>query len=229
MNSLAEPLFDFEASTGLNFHVLEDLRRHSPRTIYVHLSSAAVYGEPAVLPVREGAAIAPISPYGWHRRMSELMAEEYARQFGMHTASLRIFSAYGPGLKRQVVWDLASRAAADPDSALVLQGCAEDSRDFIHGSDVARAAQIVVEQGQLAGECYNVAGGLETPIGEIAALVLRALGRSPQIDFNGQRHPGNPSRWHADIGKLRALGFAPRIGLNDGVRQVVEEAIRGRG
>jgi UDP-glucose 4-epimerase len=228
-NSLAEPLSDFDANTGLNSHILEDLRRRSPATIYIHLSSAAVYGEPAILPIREDAKIAPISPYGWHRRLSEMVAEEYARHFGMRTASLRIFSAYGVSLKRQVVWDLASRAIAHPNQPLLLQGCPEDSRDFIHGGDVARALQMVVEQGELAGECYNVAGGTETPIHEIAALVLHMLGRSSQISFNGQRHPGNPSRWHADINKVRSLGFSPRIGLNNGVRQVVEVVIRASG
>src|SRR5262249_52407342 len=163
----------------------------------------------------------PISPYGWHKRVTEMILEEHARQFGMHTASLRIFSTYGAGLKRQVVWDLASRAVARPDQPLLLQGCPTDSRDFINGSDVARVVQSGVERGELGGECYNVASGAETPVYEIAALVLRLLGRSSQIEFDGKRRVGNPSRWHADIGKVRSLGFSPRITLHDGVRQVV--------
>jgi UDP-glucose 4-epimerase len=221
--SIVEPLADFEASTVLNFRILDDLRRRSPATVYIHLSSAAVYGDPVDLPMREDATIAPISPYGWHKRISEMVLEEHARQFGMHTASLRIFSTYGAGLKRQVVWDLASRAIAHPDQPLLLQGCPMDSRDFINGSDVARAVQSVVERGELVGECYNVASGTETPVYEIAALVLRLLGRSSQIEFDEQRRAGNPSRWHADISKLRSLGFSPRFGLEDGVRQVIDE------
>src|SRR5579862_5414031 len=49
--SVLEPLADFEASTTVNFRILDDLRRRSPETIYVHLSSAAVYGNPVQLPV----------------------------------------------------------------------------------------------------------------------------------------------------------------------------------
>jgi UDP-glucose 4-epimerase len=152
-----------------------------------------------------------------------MVLEEHARQFGMPTASLRIFSAYGAGLKRQVVWDLVSRAVAHSDQPLLLQGCPVDSRDFINGSDVARAVQLVAERGALAGECYNVAFGTETPVYEIAALVLRLLGRSAGIEFDGQRRAGNPSRWHADISKIRSLGFSPRVGLEDGVREVIDK------
>jgi len=228
-NSFVEPLFDFEASAGLNFYVLENLRRRSPATIYIHLSSAAVYGNPRTLPVREDAEIAPISPYGWHKRMAEMATEEFARQFRMRTASLRIFSAYGLGLKRQVIWDLVNRAVTELGGPLLLHGCPEDSRDFIHGLDVARSLQTVAEQGKLVGECYNVAGGTETPVGEIATLVLRLLGRSSQFGFNGERRPGNPSRWHADINRLRSLGFSPCVALDDGVRPIVEEVARIRG
>lgn len=123
--SMVEPLGDFQTSTLLNYQVLDDLRRSSPATRYIHLSSAAVYGNPAILPVREDAPLAPISPYGWHKRISEQVLAEHAGLFGMRTASIRIFSAYGAGLRRQVIWELAKRAVADPDRPLRVEGSAE--------------------------------------------------------------------------------------------------------
>jgi UDP-glucose 4-epimerase len=227
--SMVEPLADFETSTLLNYKVLDDLRRRSASTVYIHLSSAAVYGNPARLPVSEDAETAPISPYGWHKRLSEIVLEEHARIFAMRTASLRIFSAYGAGLRRQVVFDLASRAMAEPSRPLVLQGRSEDSRDFVHGSDVAAAVRVVAERGQLNGEYYNIAAGAETRVYDLAALVLRLLGRTDEIAFDGQARPGTPCRWQADVGKLRALGFAPSIALEDGVAQVINEVKRASG
>jgi UDP-glucose 4-epimerase len=221
--SMVEPLADFESNTVLNYQVLDALRRRSPATVYIHLSSAAVYGDPRCLPVCEDDPLAPISPYGWHKRMSEQVLAEHSSVFGMRTASLRIFSAYGPGLHRQVVWDIASRAIAKPDQSLLLQGSAEDSRDFVHGADVAAAVQAVTEHGELGGECYNLAGGTETRIVDLAGLVMRLLGRSARIEFDERRRPGNPSRWHADITRLTALGFAPRIALGEGVKEVIDE------
>jgi UDP-glucose 4-epimerase len=227
--SMVEPLTDFETSTLLNYRVLDDLRCRSASTVYIHLSSAAVYGNPARLPVAEDAEIAPISAYGWHKRLSEIVLEEYAKLFSIRSASLRIFSSYGTGLRRQVVWELASRAIAQPGHSLVLQGNAEDSRDFVHGSDVAEAVQAVVERGALIGECYNVAAGTETRVHDLAALVLHLLGRSTEIEFDGRRRPGNPSRWQADIAKLRALKFSPRVSLEEGVREVISEIKRING
>lgn len=227
--SLIEPVADFEASVLLTIRLLDDLRRSCPAATYVHLSSAAVYGNPAVLPIREDALVAPISPYGWHKHLSETVVLEYAQEFALRTVSLRIFSAYGRRLQRQVVRDLAERAIANPDGPLLLQGCPDDSRDFIHGDDIAEAVRVVAERGELVGKCYNLASGVETPVRELAELLLRLLGREPRIEFDSRRRPGNPARWHADIGKLAALGFVPRIRLQDGLREVIDEAIRVRG
>ena len=221
---MTDPLADFGAATLLNFRILDDLRLHSPATIYLHISSAAVYGNPTELPIAEDAPIAPISPYGWHKRFSEQVLEEFAVLFGIRTASLRIFSAYGPQLQRQVVWDLAVRALASEAGPLVLRGLSDDSRDFIHGRDVAVAAQLIAERGALSGECYNVASGAETKIATIAQLVIEAVGSSSNIAFDQERPAGNPARWHADIGRLMALGFRPGTTLVDGIAEVVEAA-----
>jgi len=223
--STVEPLADFESSTLLDYRILDDLRRCSPATIYILLSSAAVYGNPSTLPVDEDAPIAPISPYGWHKRLSEVLLEEHARLFRLKVAALRIFSAFGAGLQRQVVWDLAVKARAASSGHLMLQGCPDDSRDFIHGSDVAAAVDIIAKCGELKAECYNVARGSEVRIKNLAALIARHFGRAPVLEFDNVRRPGNPSRWFADIRKLRALGFAPQMSLEDGIAEIVREVV----
>jgi UDP-glucose 4-epimerase len=222
--SMVEPVADFEGSAFLTMRILDDIRRHSPATAFIHLSSAAVYGEPRSLPITESAEIAPISPYGWHKRLSEMVVEEFAQQFRLRAASLRIFSAYGPRLHRQVVWDLAKRALANPGQPLTVQGQAEDSRDFVHGDDVALAIDAVASKGRLQGESYNLAAGAETRIADLAAMILKAAGEPAEVRFDAERRPGNPSRWHADVARLRSLGFKPSVDLADGVRQVVEAA-----
>lgn len=223
-DSIQDPRQDFEASVDLNSYLLDLLRLSSPNTTYIHLSSAAVYGNPSKLPVREDAPVAPISPYGWHKYLSELVLLEYARQFGIRTASLRIFSAYGAMLRRQVVWELATRLASSPKEALVVQGLGSDSRDFIHGSDVARAVQFVSARGALAGETYNVASGAETSMSTLASLILQVSGRTVPISFDAQQRIGSPNRWHADISALADLGFSPLETLESGVRSVVAAA-----
>ena len=214
-NSLTDPAADFRDGTVLTFEVLEALRLHAPRCRFVLLSSAAVYGNPRTLPVTEEHACAPLSPYGYHKRQGELLCEEFARLFAVPTTAVRIFSAYGPGLRRQVVWDICRQALTQPE--LRLRGTGGESRDFIHAADVARALRCVVENAPCTGEIYNLASGIETTIAELADRILRQLERSIPVHFDGAQTPGDPLHWRADISRLRALGDEPRVTLERGL------------
>jgi UDP-glucose 4-epimerase len=177
-----------------------------------------VYGDPQVLPVSEAQPPAPLSPYGYHKLLGEILAEEFTRLYALPTASVRIFSAYGPGLRRQVVWDICARALAT--GALQLRGTGQESRDFIHAADVAGALATLIERAPFQGERYNVASGRETTIASLAALLLEALGVKAMPEFDGVATPGDPRNWRADTSKLSALGFSPSIALEDGLRSV---------
>ena len=104
--SFENPFMDYELNVINVMRMLEAIRLISPETAFINISSAAVYGTPSRLPVGEDADIAPISPYGWHKRQSEVLCSEHAELYGLRTCSMRVFSAYGPGLKKQLFWDL---------------------------------------------------------------------------------------------------------------------------
>ena len=96
----------FESNVIVVGKVLEILRQNSFQHIkYINLSSAAVYGNPQNLPVKESDETKPLSPYGYHKLMSELLLKEYHHCFGLKTLSLRIFSAYGNGQKKLFLFD----------------------------------------------------------------------------------------------------------------------------
>ncbi len=213
--SVTAPYADFQASVDVCAFVLDALRQHAPRATFVLLSSAAVYGDPESQPIAENAACRPLSPYGYHKWLTELVVEEYRRLFGLRTRTLRIFSAYGEGLRRQVLFDLCARLSESGDE-LSLFGTADESRDFVHASDVALA----VERALLADDdesVFNVASGVETRIAELVELLARGLGREKHVSFAGQRLPGYPARWRADIRSLGHHGFTPAVALADGV------------
>lgn len=214
--SMDDPAADFQANTGLTFELLEVLRRHAPACRFLLLSSAAVYGNPSALPVAETHPIAPLSPYGYHKRQSELLCEEFSKIYGLPTASVRIFSAYGPGLRRQVIWDICQKAIGG--GGVALRGTGDESRDFIHAADIAHALHMLSAHAPCDGEIYNLASGREITIGELARLILSALGNELAPEFDGAATPGQPLRWRADIGKICALGFEPAIPLEKGLR-----------
>ena len=213
--SFDDPRNDFRSATLLTFELLESLRRRAPDCRFVFLSSAAVYGEPNALPVNEDERVKPISPYGFHKRQCELLCEEYASIYGLPTCILRIFSAYGPGLRRQVIWDLCYRVLTE--KRLSIHGTGSESRDFIHVKDIVRAATLVLDKSEMAGEVYNVASGREVTLRELADKLAGLFELRNGPEFDGVVPEGNPLNWRADISKLEALGFAPKTDFDEGL------------
>ena len=217
--SIEDPTGDLGNNAGVTLDVLEAVRRGSPATPMVYTSSAAVYGSPTELPISERTPIAPVSPYGVSKYAAEQYVSLYAGLHGLRTASLRLFSVFGPGQRKQVVFDLIAKLAADPDHLEVI-GAGTEMRDFVFVEDVVAAAVAVMERAPLAGEAYNVASGCGITIGELAGHVAELLGLAPVVSYTGEVRPGDALHWVADITRLRALGFAPAVSVRDGVRRV---------
>lgn len=217
--SVEDPASDFYDGSVMTFELLNALRLHAPGCRFVLLSSAAVYGNPRSLPVSEEEPTLPISPYGFHKLQCELLSLEFARVYGLATASVRVFSAYGAGLRRQVIWDICEKMATW--KSLELHGTGKESRDFVHAADVTRALALVAETAPMEGEAYNIGSGRQVSIAELASMILNMLGFEDRPHFDGIMTRGNPIHWQADITKIKSLGFSPKIGLEEGIRSFV--------
>jgi UDP-glucose 4-epimerase len=213
--SVSKPAEDFNASVASTFNLLESLRIHAPECRLIYLSSAAVYGNPAILPIEENQLLQPISPYGFHKSICEELCKEYFKVYGLRSAIARIFSAYGPGLRRQVVWDITYKALSQKE--LFLQGTGQESRDFIHVGDVARAIYCIAQKSTFEAEIFNLASGTETTINSLAKLIISKLEKDILINFDGSIPIGNPLNWRADISCLKSYGYEPEISLEQGI------------
>jgi UDP-glucose 4-epimerase len=214
--SITDPAADYYSNVVLTFEVLEGLRKYAPGCKFIFLSSAAVYGNPRTLPVTESEPANPLSPYGFHKLQGELLCLEFARVYGLQTASIRIFSAYGPGLRRQVLWDICQKVITG--QSLILKGTGNESRDFIHARDIARALHIVATKAPMKGDVFNLANGSEVTIRDIAEMVLDSLGANYTLQFDGVVPPGTPLNWCAEMSKLSSLGFDVSVPFNQGVK-----------
>ena len=219
-NSLLDPSNDFYESTVLTFELLNAMRNVRPDCKFIFLSSAAVYGNPEVLPVTEMQSLKPISPYGFHKLQCEQLCLEFNRVYGLRTSIVRIFSAYGPGLHRQVIWDICYKALTQ--KSLKLKGTGYESRDFIHAVDIARALMSVTKSSPMNGDIYNIGSGLEISIGDLANLILANLKNQCSLEFDGIVPEGNPLNWVADISKMKKLGFSPSVKLEEGLKTFVK-------
>ena len=213
--SVKDPRTDFLNGPVLTWEVLDAIRLNAPECAFLFLSSAAVYGCPEKLPVSEACAPRPISPYGAHKWQSEMICAEFSNLFGLRTASARVFSAYGPGLRRQVLWDLCHKAITE--GRIEAQGTGEESRDFLHVLDLCKGLATLAEKASLTGEVYNFGSGQETSIRALAEMVAGALKLDCEISFDGRLPKGTPLNWRADISAIRKLGFTPEVEIQSGV------------
>ncbi|MCL0048709.1 GDP-mannose 4,6-dehydratase [Dehalococcoidia bacterium] len=213
--SVENPYKDFTSGALVTFHLLDCLRRFSPECKTIYPSSAAVYGNPASLPISENCPLNPISPYGYHKILCEAICNQFSNLYDLHIYILRIFSAYGPGLRKQIIWDIFNRIKKGKQ--LVLYGTGNESRDFVYIDDIIKAADIILNCSGNNYDVHNIASGQETSIRELAELIVRELNIDVPIVFSGVTKKGDPENWRADISKIRDLGFEPRIGLKEGI------------
>ena len=218
--SLEFPLKDFSLNTLNVFKILEAIRTHQPQCKFINLSSAAVYGNPASLPIKEDFVLKPLSPYGIHKQQAEEICKEFSTYYNIPTCSVRIFSAYGNGLKKQLFWDMYKKFSSG--EFIELYGTGNESRDFIHIEDIVEALQLVIQNASFTGEQINLGNGEEYTIKFIADLFKKHLQTDKDIRFNNQVKAGDPLNWRADISKLKDMGYSSKISLDHGIRNYIQ-------
>ena len=213
--SVDNPVIDFEANTLDVLRILDAIRKYMPNCKYIHISSAAVYGNPDILPIKELDALQPISPYGFHKMMSEILCKEYQQLYRLNIAIIRPFSIYGIGLRKQLLWDICNKLSNN--TAVTLFGDGNETRDFIHITDFVLLVEKIIEKSNFNGEIYNAASGKQITIKEIAVIFEKSFGDDKSISFNDIVKPGDPLNWQADITKIEALNYKPTANFNDAV------------
>lgn len=218
--SVEHPLTDFEANCGDVIRILEFIRLKNKNCKYIHFSSAAVYGNPQQLPIVEQAILKPVSPYGWHKLIAESLCQEYHTLYGTSVAVLRPFSIYGPGLKKQLFWDLYQKCKELPNE-LILWGTGKESRDFLYIDDLIMALDAIIEKSPMKGNVYNLANGIEITIEEAALNFIKNFDSSISLKFNNQQRVGDPINWRADISEIKNLGYNLKYSFSDGIKETI--------
>jgi len=220
--SLEKPYDDFRLNTFNVLKLLEAIRICSPNCKFINLSSAAVYGNPIELPVQEKAKTNPLSPYGYHKLQSEQIATEYAEFFNVKTLSLRIFSAYGPGLKKQIFWDLTQKYLKMKEE-IELFGTGLESRDFIYIDDIVNVIALAINKADFCGEAVNVGNGEEIYMKDAVKLFYEVLDMNRVLfRFSGNSRKGDPANWKADINLLKRWGYCRKVSFEKGLINYIQ-------
>lgn len=218
--SFENPSKDFELNVVNVQKIVVAIRDYNSNCKLINFSSAAVYGNPQFLPITENSICKPLSPYGFHKLQSELLLTEYHSFFGLNTCSLRVFSAYGPRLKKQLFWDLYQKVLQD--EVISLFGTGNETRDFIYIDDLLQIIDLVIHNSPFQGSIYNVASNQEILITQAAQIFLQEFSTEKKVVFNGEVKVGDPNNWLADMEILKKYGFKPQYDLSLGLKKYAE-------
>ena len=219
--SIAQPYEDFSRTVSSTARLLEWLRGSAPDCRLIVASSAAVYGAEYNGPVSEDAEPVPMSPYGQHKLMMEQLCRSYAITFGLRSTVARLFSVYGPHLRKQLLWDMCSRLQRG-ERTVVLGGTGAEVRDWIDVRDAARLfAKIAEVPQQESYQIVNGGSGLGATVADVAGMLVENWGGDIAVCFSGIVRPGDPFSLLADDRKLRRLPFDCQIPLDRGLAEYV--------
>ncbi len=227
--SIKDPARDWAVNAEGTVAVAKATESAGARRI-LSASSAAVYGEPASVPLAESAPKAPANPYGRSKLAAEGMLADALCDGGMDFASLRFSNVYGPrqdALGEGGVVAIFSHDLAIDETA-VIYGSGEQTRDFIYVGDVAGAiiaalhsdvslASALPAESAAEAAAYNVSTGIETSVNALAETLVSISGSTLPFEYRDARE-GDVDRSALDPAKIaEVVRWRASTSLSDGL------------
>lgn len=215
--SIERPVLTNEINLDGTLLVLEQARHHGARLIFA--SSAAVYGQPQSMPIKEDQQTVPLSPYGLTKLVSDEYLRLYCTNYGVETVSLRYFNVYGPGQQggqySGVIETFIDQAVSG--RPITVHGDGRQTRDFVHVRDIVRA-NVLAAKTDAVGRTYNIGTGESVTIVELADIIRRMANSDSSIQHIDPR-PGDIRESRPDISSaVETFGFNPQVSLEEGLR-----------
>lgn len=214
-----DPVEDFRASVVGLMDLVELIAERAPQFRFVFCSSAAVYGNSPNDCLSESQKTQPVSAYGTHKLVCELLLQQRCRDLGLHGAIVRLFSVYGEGLRKQLLWDACNKLH---NFSGIFHGTGDEERDFIHVEDAVEVLLLGARKASPQCPIVNGGTGVATSVREVLAHIASSLGTAAQPTFTGIAPPNDPRRLCADSTLLRSWGFAPQVSWEKGVDRYLQ-------
>lgn len=217
-----DPRAGYNVNVTGTLNLLEAARRFDVER-FVYASSAAVYGEPVDLPIKETHPLQPINVYGATKLAGEALVHAYRGNYGLSTIALRYFNVYGPKMRpgpyAGVIYKFLEAALLG--KPIEIYGDGTQTRDFVFVADVARANVQALET--RATGAYNVGTGTAISIGELAKMILSITGRQDIPIIYKPPRKGDIKHSYADISRTKKdLSWSPETDLLTGLKITLE-------
>lgn len=209
---------DLQQNTFGTFNVLEAMRSSGVRRI-VFSSTGSIYGEPQIFPTPEDAPFpTQTSLYGASKLAGEALVQAYCEGFGFEGCIFRFVSILGERYSHGHVFDFYKRLREDPRTLTVL-GNGEQRKSYLHVQDCIDAIFVAVERARERVNVFNLGTDHYCRVRESIGWITGELGIDPRLEYTGGERGwiGDSPFIFLDCRKIRALGWAPKMTIRDGV------------
>jgi len=217
--SLENPWIFLESNTTGTLNLLELAQRNGIGK-FVLASTSSIYGADPPYPTPEDADSShPLQSYAASKKGAEVMCHAYHHLYGIDVTIFRYFTVYGPaGRPDLAMFRFVQRVAEG--RTLHVNGDGSQSRGFTYIDDIARGTILGLKP--LGYEVINLGGHESISINDLIAMIEEQLGQKAQIEHH-PFHPADMMNNLADVSKARRLlGWQPRVGLREGVRNLID-------
>ena len=206
-------------------NVLEAARQSGTERI-VHTSTSEVYGTAIKMPIDESHPLQGQSPYSASKIAADMMAEAFARSFGLPVVTLRPFNTYGPRQSERAIIPTIIRQALDPSCPAIMVGDATTVRDLTFVTDTAAAFMAAGQaDGIEYGQAFNAGSQRAIMIGDLIDVIIDLTSsRKPVLQDEKRLRPTNSEvrALLADSTRfVRATGWSPQVKLREGLERTV--------
>jgi len=219
--SIIDPYNDFNDSVISTVNILEYARIKAPDALFIYPSSPSVNGLHDNTPISITDPTFPISPYGHHKNICEGICRFYNNAYDQRISIIRFFSVYGKGLTKQLLWDACKKIKTG--AQLCFFGTGDETRDYIYIDDAVELVFTVSKKHNTSKLLiFNCGNG----VAYSTSYILNELSVLFEIPstyyFTGIVREGDPMYYLANISESLALGWTPKVKMNDGLAAYVE-------
>lgn len=214
--------------------LLETMRQAGIGFELFFASTSTVYGDAGILPTPETyGPLKPISLYGASKLAAESAISAYSSSYGFRSVSMRLANVVGARSTHGVLHDFIVKLRSRPEELEVL-GDGRQRKSYLHISDCVSAFTGIAEHLDTSFDVYNVGSDDSIDVATIARIVIEEMGLDSAIRFTGGVDGGRG--WAGDVktmllstGKLKEIGWSPKVGSEASTRLAVRELLRGSG
>ncbi len=200
-------------------HLIDLSRKYGVEKFY-HISTDEVYGESRKGRFKENAPLTPGNPYSASKASGDLLIQAAIRTHKFPAVIIRPCNNYGHWQYPEKFIPVIIFKALN-NERIPVYGRGQHIREWLHVSDCAQAILTVVKKGTV-GEIYNIGSYFETENINVVYKILNVLKKSKSLIQFVQDRSGHDFRYSVDCGKLRKMGWRPKITFDQGVVQTVD-------